>query len=128
MLEVLTVHQRVQTSVAQVTAVTGESGQAWTQFHTESHLISNYKLLRYRFHSSVYKIDADLGVDVCRSPSAGDTGDHVDGEEGRTGSLVDEGQGAHRVLVEEVSQARMVAEKTAHSGLANSTLPDIEVA
>ena len=78
--------------------------------------------------SDLVNIDVYLGVDVCRPPSGGDTGDHVDGEEGRTGSLVDEGQGAHRVLVEDVSQARMVAEKTAHPGLADSTLPDIEVA
>ena len=39
--------------------------------------------------SDLVNIDVYLGVDVCRPPSGGDTGDHVDGEEGRTGSLVD---------------------------------------
>ena len=55
---------------------------------------------------------ADLIVRVCRPPSGGNAGDHVEGEQ-RTVCRVDDGQGPHCVLVEEVSQERVIAEKTA---------------
>ena len=38
MLEVVTIHHRVETSVTQVTPNTGESQQRWAKFHTQSHL------------------------------------------------------------------------------------------
>ena len=41
---------------------------------------------------------------------------------------MEEGQSAHSVLVEEVGQARMVAEKTAHPGLSHPALADVQVA
>ena len=70
---------------------------------------------------------ADLIVRVCRPPSGGHAGDHVEGEQ-RTVCRVDDGQGPHCVLVEQVSQERVIAEETRHPGLAHTTLTDIQVA